>query len=45
MNQFNRLFVLNIDGLIIIYIILNDQINKRVLMVLNYQVLEAVQAA
>ena len=31
-NSFNMLFVLNINGLVINYINLNDQINKRVYM-------------
>ena len=35
-NPFNKLFVSNIDGLIIIYIILNYQINKRVIRVTSF---------
>ena len=33
--MFNMLFMLNIDGLIIIHINLNDQINKRVIYVVS----------
>ena len=33
--MFNMLFMLNIDGLIIIHINLNDQINKRVICVVS----------
>ena len=34
-NPFNMLFILNIDGLVINYINLNDKINKRVICVVT----------
>ena len=45
---FHRLFVLNIDGFIIIHIILNNQINKQVIcvvscyLIINWVVFECV---